>query len=742
MATLAEVRQQYPQYSDMSDGALADALYGKFYSDMPRQDFDAKIGLPANTELLGTTPAQGDQPARVTIGTNPQPDRFQQAAIDEQAALKAQGIDPGAGLTRRLAHGATLGADSTILAALETPLEMVKRRTFNPVEGYNFAKAREDKIMGDARDNPTLFGADVSPYIGKEIPRFVGTAAEILGGGVSGAGLASGGLTSARMLAPEAGLLARAGASAADAGAVGGFSGAMEGNGLAERGENALKGAGLGLAIGGLAPFALSGVKAIASPIASNIKARVNPEGYAQGQVARAVHDSGLTPGQVGQQVTNANAAGQGVFTVADALGNPGQRMLSTVARAPGQGRTDVVNFLESRQAGQGDRLLQITDDALGAGATARQTSSQLTKKAQGESAPLYQEALNQKPVWNERIQQFFDDPITKAGLKEGVAVQRLESLAQGKKFDPNDYAITGFNEAGDPIMSGVPNMRTINLIKKGWDKQLEGYRDSTTGRLMLDEYGRALDSVRRSFLTEVDAVNPVYAKARALYAGPAQVRDAVAMGGKAAGRGRAADNLDQFNALPDASQQGFRTGYADRLSQGVERGAFGVNKVRPLTSDKAGTELKALSLHQGPVAPGQLDPLSQRLAREQTMFETRNQALGGSRTADNLADADGMGVSPELVGFIGQVLHGNIGGAVRYALQAGSNFVTGNTPAVRQEVANILLQRGPNMNPAALENMVNQIIARMQRVQSIVSNIGRGASGGLAVTGPGQSRQ
>lgn len=45
MATIAEIRAQYPQYSDMSDAALADALYKKFYSDMPRADFDAKVGL-------------------------------------------------------------------------------------------------------------------------------------------------------------------------------------------------------------------------------------------------------------------------------------------------------------------------------------------------------------------------------------------------------------------------------------------------------------------------------------------------------------------------------------------------------------------------------------------------------------------------------------------------------------------------------------------------------------------------
>lgn len=44
MASLAEIRQKYPQYNDMSDAALADAIYGKFYADMPRDQFNAKIG--------------------------------------------------------------------------------------------------------------------------------------------------------------------------------------------------------------------------------------------------------------------------------------------------------------------------------------------------------------------------------------------------------------------------------------------------------------------------------------------------------------------------------------------------------------------------------------------------------------------------------------------------------------------------------------------------------------------------
>jgi hypothetical protein len=49
MTNIAEIRKKYPQYSDMSDDALAGALHKKFYSDMPRDEFNTKIGLVKST---------------------------------------------------------------------------------------------------------------------------------------------------------------------------------------------------------------------------------------------------------------------------------------------------------------------------------------------------------------------------------------------------------------------------------------------------------------------------------------------------------------------------------------------------------------------------------------------------------------------------------------------------------------------------------------------------------------------
>lgn len=57
MTTLADIRAKYPDYGDMTDTALADAVHGKFYSDIPRDEFNVKIGLaapdaPAPTDIV------------------------------------------------------------------------------------------------------------------------------------------------------------------------------------------------------------------------------------------------------------------------------------------------------------------------------------------------------------------------------------------------------------------------------------------------------------------------------------------------------------------------------------------------------------------------------------------------------------------------------------------------------------------------------------------------------------------
>jgi hypothetical protein len=133
-------------------------------------------------------------------------------------------------------------------------------------------------------------------------------------------------------------------------------------------------------------PVAATAVKGAVSPFLSNIIAQINPEGYARRQVARAIVESGQSPDQIATALQQAQTEGQGNFTVADALVNAGQRMLSRVARAPGEGPTNVINALENRQAGQGRRVSNALSEGFEAPETAAQTERRLTR-ARDETA-------------------------------------------------------------------------------------------------------------------------------------------------------------------------------------------------------------------------------------------------------------------------------------------------------------------------------------------------------------------
>jgi hypothetical protein len=54
MPTIADIRQKYPQYADVPDVQLADALHAKFYSDMPKGDFYKSINLSGASLIPGS----------------------------------------------------------------------------------------------------------------------------------------------------------------------------------------------------------------------------------------------------------------------------------------------------------------------------------------------------------------------------------------------------------------------------------------------------------------------------------------------------------------------------------------------------------------------------------------------------------------------------------------------------------------------------------------------------------------
>ncbi len=206
MPTIAEVRQNYPQYEDMSDADLGAALHAKFYSDMPKEEFDKKVGL--------TTPP-GDKAANSRIESG-----FQ-AAADQSASSMYKKAPGGYGLTDYVRSSLPFGDEAGALGGAIG--KSLRGKDFG--KSYNEQKALEGLYRDQyARDNPAKAFMGGAASVAAAAPAGVASALPtILQGAKSGAG-------------------------------VGALFGAGEGEGLSQRATNAAVGAGLGGAIGGAVP--------------------------------------------------------------------------------------------------------------------------------------------------------------------------------------------------------------------------------------------------------------------------------------------------------------------------------------------------------------------------------------------------------------------------------------------------------------------------------------------------------
>lgn len=447
-----------------------------------------------------------------------------------------------------------------------------------------------------------------------------------VGGGVA-AGLASG--------VAAAGRLAGAGIGGAMKimGGVGGAEGALTAAGNADGqnvGMQALGGGLLGAGLGAAAVPVAAGVRGAVNAV-TGLMGRGNDKRAAIA-IAKAMQRAGMGPDDVARVVAAARREGQ-PFVGADALGSAGQRMLAGVARSPGEARAEIEEFLLKRQAGQADRLSDFVMEALAAPDTAAARVDALKRLRSQTGAINYGKARETAgPVDVRGVVQTIDSEImTPRGMVADDGIDKMLAKYRNRLQVPDDKLPKGAEAMY------LSDFERVRRVKEDLGDELTKLTGNAR-RIMSKVYG-ALDDV-------LSAASDGYRKANDVFAAQSRVIDAVDAGKQAARPGRTQDALDAYRRakgsgnLPaatgarpfDTEQAAFRVGYADPLLAKIENAAPGVNKARPLSSPK----------NEAMMAEMAADPAlwKRRLARENTMFATQNAALGGSRTADNLADA------------------------------------------------------------------------------------------------------
>lgn len=389
-------------------------------------------------------------------------------------------------------------------------------------------------------------------------------------------------------------------------------------------------------------------------------------------------------------------------FTLADA--NPNLRALagSAVRKSP-MVRQTAEDVLRPRAMGQIDRLQGAISRDFGDPTSVLTRSDELVQQAKTAAAPLYQQAYAAPAIGSPEIDSLLQTPFGRSALGRArtiAANERRDPAAMGFNLDENGDVVLnpvqtdlygaqaaakaefdaanaahqsamimpGANatsasarleaarqslEKANAALQNTPTAgvaqgasnytpQTLDYVKRGMDDVLEQYRNPMTGKLQLDEAGRAQNDVLRSFLSEVDGINPSYGQARAAYAGPAGERSALQLGTQAPNQ--SADEVRYtLGNLGGNKPDQYRLGALSAISTQANRARYSVNPYETIAgSPEARNRL-------GVLFPGGAPNFTRQADLEGEMSRTFTEALGGSQTAARGAADQAFDASPAM---------------------------------------------------------------------------------------------
>jgi hypothetical protein len=242
-------------------------------------------------------------------------------------------------------------------------------------------------------------------------------------------------------------------------------------------------------------------------------------------------------------------------------------------------------------------------------------------------------------------------------------------------------------DEGRRPFVEKAYTPQTLDYIKRGMDDVVESYRDKTTGKLVLDTEGRAVNNTLRSFLGTVDKLYPDYAKARTAYAGPVSGITAMNAGRKALSM--TADDLEaRMRGMSPFEKQMFALGARRAMAETVATKGDTADVVHALVGTGKKRAMLARLFGDRKAFGRFVDTLGQ----EREGFRTYKQARLGSPTAANQMDDATLQLA---TGAADMALTGGIPvtTALRYALKFGVGKIGDKA---KQQVAALLSNTDP----------------------------------------------
>lgn len=498
-------------------------------------------------------------------------------------------------------------------------------------------------------------------------------------------------------MASQAAPMVRAGVTAGASAVTGALTGALGGAGAAGVGERmagAQAGGTLGGLVGGAAPAVTKGIGMAGSkvvdvtsgiPVVQQVGKAV---GLATGQsvdyanrakakLLEALYRDKVSPADLEKMIL-ASADLEKTITrttkpvgIADIAGENVRSLADVAQKYPSTARQTAKAALEERAAGQGERIQGDISKYLGGFTDPFEYTAAIAQRQREVSSPLYQKAYAYGEVTDPNVLKYLELPQFKTATKEAQGLL----AAEGRTVDMSR-----------------PTVETLDNIKRGLDALI--FAQIKEGKL--SELGKIYKKKKNEFLSELDTAVPDFGRARAAFAGEAELLDATKLGQDFYKQTSSEANRT-FAKLSQSEQEAYKVGALDAVKEKIIS-AKDTADIRKKIFGSPAERSRVSSLFPDDATFKQFE---KDMMTESMMRKTQEKILGNSATFERQIAGQALEAEPS---FIGQMIEqGPLRGTLGY-LKAQGQGVAGQTA---EELGPMLFKLGdPRANLKTLQGL------------------------------------
>jgi len=487
-------------------------------------------------------------------------------------------------------------------------------------------------------------------------------------------------------MAKDAAPLVRAGVTAGASAVTGALTGALGGAGAAGVGERvagAQAGGTFGGLVGGAVPAVSKGVGMVGSKVVDVtsgipvLQQAGKAVGLATGQsidyanrakakLLEALYRDKVSPADLEKMI----AAATKPVGIVDIAGENVKSLADVAQKYPSTARQTAKTALEERAAGQGERIQGDISKYLGGFTDPFEYTTAIAQRQKQVSTPLYQKAYSYGEVTDPNVLKYLELPQFKTAAKKA---QELLA-AEGRTVDMSR-----------------PTVETLDNIKRGLDVLIDAETDAF-GKV--SKLGNIYKNKKNEFLSELDTAVPDFGRARAAFAGEAELLDATKLG-KDFYKQTASEANRTFAKLSPSEQEAYKVGALDAVKEKITT-AKDTADIRKRIFGSPAERSRVSSLFPDDATFKQFE---KDMMTESMMRKTQEKILGNSATFERQIAGQSLEAEPS---FIGQLIEqGPLRGTLGY-LKAQGQGVAGQTA---EELGPMLFKLGdPRANLETLK--------------------------------------